>query len=396
MRRLAWLAGGLCIGPRDPTVSNTISPNQLRHHVCLISCHLDPFIPPAITGMAFFHMISLFFSTQKRYKNQPSPLPTPLLDGNFIVQEARLLNLPLDLVVQIFETLPLYAKIIFSQLCRDGWRLFCERSRVAFQKASRDERLECQFNLGSVLPEHWSCLSCRRLHLTDVRDIPRQVYELYEPCPAPASIENEHLLSSSYPLTFGQVQQAVKYTRLNNIHQCYRSKLLQRFITTRTNVVMHLRLTAEPKVVHGRFLLKSTFEICKQDGWDSFHRQRFEIMSLQSSIFCRHLSSFPCNIREDILYDVRRAGFDITENPLGQEGSDYACDKCHTDYKILSRESGVVIVMWRDLGTGMSPTEAYWQTQLPTVRNNEFTESPLIGYYPGAVKDMYNNSEGQP
>lgn len=146
----------------------------------------------------------------------------------------------------------MHARIFFSQTCRD--LRFLLRSKCY-------ERLVFLGVLGDILPDHRLCTYCRTLHLVDHKDLPITAYDtFYKPCPAPEPIWSRHRLNPYYAIAHRHAQLAIKYTRLNHVHQPYRASILQKFTQPLCKgfFSMRLKFSAEPIVVHGRFILMTT------------------------------------------------------------------------------------------------------------------------------------------
>jgi hypothetical protein len=295
-----------------------------------------------------------------------------------IKQKSPLLDLPLDIVHAIFDELPLHAMVLLSQSCRDLRLLLGSRCYSAVREASAADRLEFLGVLGDILPDHRLCTHCRALHLVDPKDLPvTDCGNYYKPCPAPESTWSRHRLHPYYAVAHRHVQLAIKYTRLEHIHQSYRASILQRFtISLPRFYSMSLEFTAEPAVIHGRFILMTTFTYHKVAAPLSF-----TTLSHAAVRICPHLGIGETVSPENPLLAVTRSAFRV-----GLEV--HSCDRCPTDCLIIIRKSRATFYAWQDLGSGTSPMDPYWRSHILDLKNNQFIGTKFC-YKHGSIRDMY-------
>lgn len=230
---------------------------------------------------------------------------------NPIRQESPFLDLPLDIVYLVFDELPLHGRILLSQTCRDLRSVLRSKCYSAVRKASAAERLALLRVLGDILPDRRLCTPCRALHLVDHKDLPVTDYDYYyRPCPAPERIWSRHYLNARYAVAHRHVQLAIKYTRLGNVHQRYRARISQRFTTSFPGYYsMNLEFTAEPLVVHGRFILMTTF-----DFHEAAAPLSFTTLSHAYARFCPHLAlGGTRHLQGDPFMAVIRSAFDAVD-----------------------------------------------------------------------------------
>lgn len=307
---------------------------------------------------------------------------------NPIRQDSPFLDLPLDIVHAIFDELPLHAKILLSQTCRDLRLRLRSMCYLSVRRASAAERLEFLGALADILPDHRLCTHCRALHLVDPKDIPvTEVNKYYKPCPAPEPIWSRYRLGPRYAVAHRHVQLAIKYTRRQDVHQRYRASILQRFTTSFPNFYsLRLEFTAEPLVIHGRFILMTTF-----DFHEAAAPLSYETISRTMIKICPHLV-IGFFSRDNPLTAGIRFAFQAADGQSGSYQEFRSCDRCPTDYLILIRERRATFYAWTDLGSGSSPMDPCWSSHLLDHKtNNQFTGTKFC-YEHGSVRDMYYGS----
>jgi len=306
-----------------------------------------------------------------------------------VKQESSFLDLPLDLLFDVFDHLQLSERTLLSQTCRGLRYAFHHKCVLAFRVASVAERLECLAMLGDVLPDHRLCTPCGRLHLLDPKDLPVMDYDkFYRPCPA-----LEHVMSRVmsrvycmpyYAIAYRHVQLAMKYTRLECIHQNYRANILQKFtITIPRWYSTKLKFTAEPRIVRGRYILMTTNVFCAYEGPISY-----SLLSQVCFRLCPHLcaSELVSSLQPDnqLLVTMR-----LAFNRAKVEPEMYSCDQCPTDYVIAVEDDRVTFNTWQDLGTGISEADSYWRSHVWDESENNRFRSAKFCYEHGSIRDMY-------
>jgi len=308
----------------------------------------------------------------------------PTKPKDFIEQQSPLLNLPLDIVHAIIDELPLPAMILFSQTCRDLRLLIQSKCYSTVRQASAAKRLDFLCALGHILPDHRLCAHCRALHLVDLKDLPVTAYDtFYKPCTAPEPLFSRHRLLPYYAVAQRHVQLAIKYTRLAGTHQSYRASILQRFTISYPEFYsLGLDFTAEPIVVHGRFILKTTWDFREAAAPVSF-----AMISHASFGLCAHLRA------------ATRFAFEVADVQSGFHQEAHSCDRCPTDCSIVVQGSRAIFHVWQDLGSGLSPMDPYWLSHINDVindvENNEFSGTKFC-YKHGSVRDLYYGSGTPP
>lgn len=295
-------------------------------------------------------------------------------------QDSFLLRMPGEIINEIVDLLQLPARILLSQACRGLWYLLHSECSVALQEATSAERLDYLAALAYYLPNYQLCGYCNALHIVDPRDFPAAGPNKYSTsCPA-LNPWSHGLIDSSYHLMFHHVQLAVKYTRLRNIHQNYRTDILQRytsFIPHFRHLLAMLDLTAEPVVVQDKFILKMTHVL--HNFVEPLSVETLERMSIR---LCPHLRTDRLrNGPSPLLAAVLR-----TFQAAGSSGDVHSCDLCPTDYMVELQQDQVTFHVWMDLGSGISPTDPYWRSHVWW--SKDVARAQFI-YEHGSIRELY-------
>ena len=299
-----------------------------------------------------------------------------------VKQGFPLLDLPLDLVYNIIDELKLPEKILLSQTCRLLRYTLHRKCASTMCRATAHKRLEYLAVLGHTLPDHRLCTSCRALHLLNYEDIPAMKSgKINNSCPVPRVLGSRHHMLPCYSISFHHVQLAIKYTRLKNFHQEYREKILQTFqVKIPRFCSVPLVFSAIPVVVYGRFLLMTVF-----------HFYNAVEPTPSSTIFeapvriCPHLGTGLYMSNNPLLAAVRLAR---TESRRGRRGKLYSCDQCPTEFRVFTYDRDVTLRVWQDLGSGISPTDPYWCSHIPSV-NNSLYRGTKFDYEHGSIVDSF-------
>lgn len=303
-----------------------------------------------------------------------------------VKQNSPFLDLPLDLVYDIFDELHLPERVLLSQTCRDLWYTLRSQCLLAIRQATAVERLECLAALGDVLPDHRLCTSCRSLHLLDPKDLPVTGYDkFHKPCPALETTWSRHRLMPYYAIAFRHVQLAIKYTRFKDIHQDYRASILQRFAVSIPQFdSMGLIFGAEPIIVSGRFILMTIFVF-----YTAIEPISFSILSRAHFQICPHLGAGGPLIPDNRLLAAIRLASNVADGQLGSHQEVHSCDRCPTDFRITIKDRQATLYVWQDLGAGTSPLDPYWRSHIWDEGNGLF-KGTKFKYEHGSIRDLYH------
>lgn len=318
-------------------------------------------------------------------------------------QRCSLLELPLEIVQIIVGQLPLPQRILLSQTCSDLWHVLHGDCLSAFREASLAERLDCLAVLGLFLPDHHLCAGCCALHPIAYEDLPiitplnrcgQGVHRRF--CPLYEAKFNRSLSTArtgSYATAFRHVQRAIKNHNHEGTQRQYHAALLREFsISLPDFFSLRLDVSAEPLLAKGRFLLKTTYVL----------RGGTQPLSLANALktpvaICPHLSLgavHPVGPTEPLPAALRLA-FDKAGAPIVLKQDLHSCDQCPTDFLVSCKDERVRVMVWPDLGIGVSIQDLFWRFHLLRNKKKGF-HGINSDYRPGSIQEMYSSNKGQP
>lgn len=295
-----------------------------------------------------------------------------------------ILKLPDEILLEIIDHLALHDEFLLSQTCRTFRRLTQRNWRLDFPQFSYPTQINFWTGLAYVLPNHWICGPCCKLHVINRWDRP-EVNALAPPCQQQYDLNFDAI----YPLRHTHVQLALKLTRMGSVNQSYLEYIMSPFTTEKTSSPYHrLRLTyyATPKVVAERFLLQ-----VKREFRDSIAAVFPTELRLEH--ICPHMIIMPSEPqinrqRSQILgLDGLSKDVHFAFASFGREFTGH-CKRCPTDYTVLAHPGMVTIYSWHDLGSHRSPYSQQWTVHIRT-RHNRFFDGPLVHHHPGTIRDRY-------
>ena len=276
-----------------------------------------------------------------------------------VKQTSNLSHVPLDILLLVVDHLTLPERILLSQSCQGLWRVLRIQCSDGFKQASIDEQRRCLAVLGDSLPDHRYCEACHRLHalsLQDLYDVPSATdVQYFGFCPALDCITTRHCMHRDYAVAFRHVQLAIKFTRLKQHHQNYRSLLLQDYVQCLPSYYsMSLQFQASPNIVDGRFLLMTLY---------TFQSDSMSIAKLLRAgvVLCPHLTLRQPDEHYLSLYTSVCDAFERLPSGLSKSS---CCKKCPTDYSVKASKGGFEFNVWQDLGDGRSTKDPYWTSHL--------------------------------
>ncbi|OCL13534.1 hypothetical protein AOQ84DRAFT_414565 [Glonium stellatum] len=235
------------------------------------------------------------------------------------------LQLPVDVLLLIFNELPLYSKVFLSQTCSTMRSLLHSSCTLARERLSSSGCLEFLAGVADALPDYLLCSKCWKLHKVCTYDLPYKPYTLAYRCTTYSSFIC-HDFGLDYFVAHHHAQLALKYSRLQNTYQEYLASLMAPYsVTFPDSKPLMTKFSARPKIVDEKFILFSSWEFK-----DSFKSVSMENMpALQ---FCPHLGflqrSNP-NLPLNPLTCSMRSAFET--KGLQSQGS---CARCPTDYSV--------------------------------------------------------------
>lgn len=303
-------------------------------------------------------------------------------------QQSRFLQLPPELLYDIWDELPLPEKIQLSQVCGILWYTFHSRCLSAYRQATSGERLNCLVVLGDKLPDHRFCAYCLALHPINPKDLPSLYgYKYLKSCPAPEPACNRHNLAPFYTLAFQHVQLAMKYTHLKNCHQNYRASIMQKFTRSWAHIYsMRLQFIAEPRIVQGKFLLMATL-VFHQTSESAL----LSSLSKAPFCFCAHVGAMGMRrLPENHLLNAVLRASQKADDQHDSACEIHSCSQCPTEFTIVFTQGKATFTVWQDLGTCASPEDPYWKSHIWSISNSIF-DGPFSPYRHGSIREMYYN-----
>lgn len=148
-----------------------------------------------------------------------------------VEQTSAFLDLPIDILCNICDELPLSAKIILSNTCEAIWNTLRSKCSLQSNAIGREDRFNTLTELGNLLPDSYHCLKCNVLHPVKPDDVPNLTnwYCRRPLCRTPNQMCDDVRPQGSYGVSFHHVLLALKYSRMKEKHQDYRRNILQNF-----------------------------------------------------------------------------------------------------------------------------------------------------------------------
>ncbi|CAH0047537.1 unnamed protein product [Clonostachys solani] len=279
---------------------------------------------------------------------------------DYSYQTALLLQLPVELIYMVLDILRPHEKSILAQTCR-CLRVIAYSKSVATYDLPDDEAFDYLRCITHNDPGTWVCAFCTQLHAVTEDHLSEEwwnsfaykngVFESLVP------LWDSSICSDGYR----HVQLSLKYDRLSpNSSECGErlARLLTPYNTTPKFPIlqsaMRGHIHAVPKVVQGRFILKSTWTFRKGDTI-----LRPDIMGINVHI-CNHQSfgrtrRTPSTLTKAINMACENQGVTV----LG------SCGSCQTDFAIEFRSAFVAeVTAWKDFGGEVSPLSDTWRLNL--------------------------------
>ncbi|RFU79594.1 hypothetical protein TARUN_2642 [Trichoderma arundinaceum] len=314
---------------------------------------------------------------------------------------SALLNLPIELIRDISDELSAVDKVIFATTCRPVRNTLGLTQLSDSESDSQEQQFDYLARMCRDMPGKWVCEECMRCHDINSADTPTNPYLA---CPF-GNVDHGRfnrplrlIAREEYRLGRRHIQLALKYTRLGSEAGSKYRRYLRRLMSSRQYSYSYMWKDARvnnlvkitPRVVNGRFLLKSIFE----------YRRKSRPISkeiVDHEFICRHQNLIP---EEDLawirnpgsndLLNFQRALGDAFSAP-GHEMHSH-CPHCFTDFSVKASPKSIRITVWQDLGTESSPLDPVWKSFVYTpylysdaasVRNEE----------PGRVRELYDSEE---
>ena len=294
--------------------------------------------------------------------------------------ESGLLRLPDDLFNMIFSELTLPSKVLFSRTCARLRHLLHNSCALALAFISSSERAEYFVGIAQVLPNHYFCIKCEKIHTINEIDDPLNPLFLFS-CPAGFSVLKYHTitpkLGPGYWLHHHHVQLALKYARRGDTQTKYFRRLMAPHVATRTLIPPMTYFSVQPAIIHGKFLLFRTWTFEKDSVVGGV--KRLEL--------CPHLKVLDTDLpsrQVNPLYETLNKANKTKGVPMYN-----ACHRCPTDYSVMVLSNHVVFCTWQDFGGESTTSDMAWYIHVENETNDEF-RGPTVPHIEGSLREAFS------
>lgn len=313
--------------------------------------------------------------------------------GKVQSQDCIILQLPVEVLLLIVETLPLFSQVSVSQTCRP-LRTILAHLRNSASYLPRGEFLEFLSCLARNMPEKWVCEVCLKLHPVSLQDSWKNPYR--SSCPRYYVYQKTYRLQNFY-LDNRHVQLALKYTRMGNISKKYQ-RYLETLLTpyhgtfcedSLRDTPLQRRHSVYPKIVNGRYLVLSVWRY-------DMDREKVSRQRMGSLWACGHQIF---NDWDEALREM--AGFRVQDDPkkvlwtavstaFQAEGAEVrkSCPYCLTDFSVQACPERATVRMWQDLGPEGSPLNPEWTEHVISILEKRSFKI-LSNKVPGDIRRLY-------
>ena len=316
----------------------------------------------------------------------------------------------------VVDFLPLDTQAVLSQTCRAMRNILKvpEPGNLPYV-----ERVDYLANLAKDRVDCWVCDECVKIHKMHLVD--RPLSTVSGNC---KRVDGYHNTSCNlvrwrkhFSLTSQHVELALKYTRLGKDklgwkHRLYLEEVLKpRVCRDKMRDVDGLKKNVtcqiEPKVVDGRFLLRTEWtysfkdeeKLTAQDVWRLLARQGEECSWYEmrySEVGVSQEGDDDCSTCHRCL--SRAATKRAVENHnVDVEGHDLSSP---TDYTFRVEAGKAKLIAWQDIGKGVSPIDLAWTRTMLTQSDDDWVgeEDEMedvdlrIGHGPGDVRSLFESN----
>ena len=326
---------------------------------------------------------------------------------------AGFLQLPMELLIQIFEQLPPPNQVLLAQSCRALQGIF----GGSCSQLSREQHLEYLVALARSMPGRWVCEVCVTLHEVVKLDTPNQPWHMsclrgWNKWQTDAyGFLNCRVDKRNISIDHRHVQLTLKYTRLQQPrYQTYLQRLLApyRDVPFSTNMytppglpgMLSVRYSVYPKVAMDasddlRYLVLSIWSYKQGVDGTSVSLDNMGYLSI-----CPHLRIGP---RQPCSWDppLDRLGIAIAKAFNCGHEVQSMCHRCPTDFSIKATPRQAILQVWQDLGPEDSPTNMIWKAQKYDLREDSGSMNHRLGgitleHEPGSVRTLYQTGSQDP
>lgn len=310
----------------------------------------------------------------------------------FQPEKSRFEKLEPKILQMIRGHLELHDHFLLGQTCQ-AWRRTTARDwKLTLDQLPLAQKLEFWAGVALVLPNHWACGPCYRLHKINRSDIPWKERGWCERQSDSCQFENAARFGPFHKIEERHVQLALKFTRMKTVNQEYLKSIMKPFTDVSfadpRNRPAYMSFHAAPKIVAGRFLLHTK--------WVFGDGVRFCVSQLRAYRICPHMfiryaDSHKQRLRhlgalDTITKDLTKSVNLALESP--GKTFDGHCSRCPTDFSVLAGLNRITISSWHDFGTYKSPEDDSWNVHVES-HKNRFSTGPVVHHEPGSVQKLY-------
>lgn len=310
--------------------------------------------------------------------------------------QTYILQLPVEILLRIFEYLPPYSQLLVYQTCRPLRTLvhqyFLDGKGDVL--ATLEDRLRYLTHLARSTPDRWVCAKCCKLHQTCEWDTPvyRGAYQIPACRDGKGYVQQDSecksLANVGYSASHRHVELTLKYARLKSQKKKHRAHL-QRLLAPHHYETQspHTISVAEgilaqssfyPKVVDGRYLLLTVRTYVAAETLVSPR-------SINCLQICPHLYSFGAFCRRnDMEIDLDTVFYMAFSAPPNTPILS-SCLACGTDISIQISPERAVVCAWQDLGPEATVYDPDWEA---IVRKTK-----VVYHDAGSIRELFGQLE---
>ncbi|EHK26669.1 uncharacterized protein TRIVIDRAFT_50070 [Trichoderma virens Gv29-8] len=309
---------------------------------------------------------------------------------------SHILQLPVELLLEIFKFLPPYSQLLVYRTCRP-LRAIVYKYFLAGRGEILDTleyRLLYLTHLARSLPDRWVCAKCCKLHQAYSWDTPSSRAFYLPKCGdgkhwfSEQHSESKSLANHEYSPSHRHVELTLKYARLQSQKRAHR-KHLQRLLapyhaaSQRPGTISVVEgILAQrsfyPKVVDGRYLLLTVRTYLGV-------RTTISRQSIKFIEICPHLYAWGnFSLWNDATIALDTILYLAFLGPPNTRVSD-SCRSCGTDFSVQASPERAIVCAWQDLGPEGTVYDPDWEAIVRETTN--------ISHRPGSIRELYGRQE---
>lgn len=324
-----------------------------------------------------------------------------------VAQDAVILNMPREILLEIMDHLELHDTFHLSHVCRCFRALTKRDWKEAVHQLPRHLQLSFWTGLAFVMPNHWACSLCSKLHKRNPSDAPGWTFPSISDDRDNARAQNrparciweqqqdppEMIAAPCWMMDHSHLQLAVKLTlRPQDGNASYLERLMQVFERQNYSFASHhlLDMIMTPKIVDGRYLLLVQYVSRLRSNKPISFEKAPPIR------VCRHMriraptsaGPYPDSW---LARDLGMKGFmDDTYSAFCAPGRAFQghCRRCMTDYTVVVTGGRLMIDEWHDYGPYGTVHGEEYESQCCGELDTPST-GPTVYHSPGSVRQRY-------